>query len=93
MALVAGGPLPGSRPFPGTDRVDVIDSVAVLPFENVGGDPDDEYLSDGIADTLIDVRLRLPNLRVIRAQHELSLQGQRSRPTKRWGAISGSGRC
>ena len=39
IVLVGRGPLPGSRPFPGTDRVDVIDSVAVLPFENVGRDP------------------------------------------------------
>lgn len=30
-----------------------IEAVAVLPFENVGGDPRVEYLSDGLADHLI----------------------------------------
>ena len=35
-----------------TDRRSV-EAVAILPFENVGGDPKTEYLSDGIADHLI----------------------------------------
>jgi len=26
----------------------------VLPFENVGGNPDAEYLSDGVAESLIN---------------------------------------
>jgi TolB-like protein len=30
-----------------------VGSVAVLPFENVGGDPKLEYLSAGLADLLI----------------------------------------
>ena len=41
-----------------------IRSVAVLPFENAGGDPDTEYLSDGIAESLIDSLSELPELRV-----------------------------
>ena len=31
-----------------------IDALAVLPFDNVGGDPNTEYLSDGLADHLIN---------------------------------------
>jgi TolB-like protein/Tfp pilus assembly protein PilF len=31
-----------------------IEAVAVLPFQNVGGDPKTEYLSDGLADHLIN---------------------------------------
>ena len=31
-----------------------IEALAVLPFENVGGDPKTEYLSDGLADHLIN---------------------------------------
>ncbi len=41
-----------------------IDSMAILPFVNVGGDPNTEYLSDGITDSLINSLSQLPNLKV-----------------------------
>lgn len=40
-------------------------SVAVLPFRNATADANNEYLSDGISESIIDVLSRLPNLRVI----------------------------
>jgi len=43
----------------------VMESVAVLPFENTGGDPEAEYLSDGISESLINRLSRLPHLKVI----------------------------
>ena len=42
-----------------------IDSLAVLPFLNESGDPDADYLSDGITDTIIDNLSQLPRLRVM----------------------------
>src|SRR5207247_10455183 len=42
---------------------EVIDSVAVLPFVNVSGDPNAEYLSDGISDSVINSLSQLPNLK------------------------------
>ena len=42
-----------------------IESMAVMPFANVSGDPDAEYLSDGIAESIILSLSRLPNLRVM----------------------------
>jgi serine/threonine protein kinase/Tfp pilus assembly protein PilF len=42
-----------------------IDSLAVLPFENASGDPEREYLSDGITGSLINVLATIPKLRVI----------------------------
>jgi serine/threonine-protein kinase len=43
----------------------IIDSLAVLPFENVSGDPEHEYLSDGITGSLINILATLPKLRVM----------------------------
>jgi len=43
----------------------VIDSLAVLPFRNAGGDPEHEYLSDGITGSLINIMATLPKLRVM----------------------------
>jgi eukaryotic-like serine/threonine-protein kinase len=42
-----------------------INSVAILPFANVNGDPSMEYLSDGITEGVIDRLSGLPNLKVI----------------------------
>jgi TolB-like protein/Tfp pilus assembly protein PilF len=44
---------------------EAIDSVAVLPFDNTGGDPDTEYLSDGITESLINSLSQLSDLRVV----------------------------
>jgi serine/threonine-protein kinase len=41
-----------------------IESIAVLPFINASADPDAEYLSDGMTDSLIYSLSRLPNLKV-----------------------------
>src|SRR6266446_2374380 len=43
----------------------IIDSLAVLPFENASRDPEHEYLSDGIAGSLINTLAAVPKLRVI----------------------------
>jgi eukaryotic-like serine/threonine-protein kinase len=43
----------------------VIDSLAVLPFENASGEPEHEYLSDGITGSLINSLATVPKLRVM----------------------------
>ena len=42
-----------------------IDSLAILPFQNASADPDTEYLSDGITETIINSLSQLPKLRVV----------------------------
>jgi TolB-like protein/Tfp pilus assembly protein PilF len=41
-----------------------VTSVAVLPFRNRGGDPDSQYLSEGLAESLIYRLSQLENLKV-----------------------------
>jgi serine/threonine protein kinase/Tfp pilus assembly protein PilF len=41
------------------------DSLAVLPLVNVAGDPETEYLSEGISESIINLLSQIPNLRVI----------------------------
>lgn len=41
-----------------------IDSIAVLPLVNASGDPNMEYLSDGITESIINSLAQLPNVRV-----------------------------
>src|SRR5450755_1720277 len=44
---------------------DQITSVAVMPFVNASNDPNSEYLSDGITESLINNLSQLPNLTVM----------------------------
>ena len=75
MVLVTAGLYRGLVRSPAPAVVDVIDSVAVLPFENVGGDADREYLSDGLAEVLINELSRLPDLRVIARSTSFRFRG------------------
>jgi TolB-like protein/Tfp pilus assembly protein PilF len=42
-----------------------IRSIAVLPLQNLSGDPKQEYFADGMTDELITELARIPNLRVV----------------------------
>lgn len=41
-------------------------SIAVLPFRNVTGNPDHDYLADGLVGALLDCLSRVPNLSAMR---------------------------
>ena len=58
----------------------IIDSLAVLPFVNSSGDPDHEYLSDGIAGSLINSLATIPKLRVMAQSTVLRYKGREIDP-------------
>ena len=63
LAVIALGGFFGYRYFKAADT-EQVNSIAVLPFENRSGSGDADYLSDGLADSLIYRLSQLPNLKV-----------------------------
>jgi len=63
-------------------RGDRIDSIAVLPFANKSGDPNAEYLSDGITEGIINSLSRLPQLHVMARSTVFRYKGRSDDPQK-----------
>jgi eukaryotic-like serine/threonine-protein kinase len=59
-----------------------IDSIAVLPFQNRSTEPDTEYLSDGLAESLIYRLSQLPNLKVSPTSSVFHYKGKEIDPVK-----------
>jgi TolB-like protein/DNA-binding winged helix-turn-helix (wHTH) protein/Flp pilus assembly protein TadD len=57
-----------------------IRSIAVLPLANGGGDPDMDYLSDGISESLINRLSQLPGLKVIARSSSFKYKGKDADP-------------
>jgi eukaryotic-like serine/threonine-protein kinase len=57
-----------------------IDSLAVLPFANASADPNAEYLSDGISESLINGLSQLPKLKVIARSSSFKYKGKDADP-------------
>jgi TolB-like protein/Tfp pilus assembly protein PilF len=55
---------------------ETIDSVAVLPFVNASADPNAEYLSDGITESLINSLSTLPHLKVMSRDSAFMFKGK-----------------
>jgi adenylate cyclase len=53
-----------------------IPSIAVLPFTNLSGDPEQEYFSDGISNQFIEDLSRLPGLFVIARNSSFAYKGK-----------------
>jgi len=64
-------------PLTVTAPAEAIDSIAILPFENRSGDPELEYVSDGIAEGIINRLSQLPSLNKVIASS--SVRGYKGR--------------
>ena len=65
---------------PAARRPKTLDSVAVLPFLNESADPDIAYLSEGIAESLLDALTRLPSVRVLARSTVMRFQSRVDEP-------------
>ena len=65
-------------------------AVAVLPFDNMGGDPDQAYFSDGITEDIITELSRFRELMVIARNSSFSFRG-RSTDVREVGRTLGAG--
>ena len=57
-------------------RAGEIDSIAVLPFTNAGGDANTDYLSDGITESLTDSLIHVPQLKVKSRRSAFQFKGK-----------------
>ena len=72
-AVLIRQPLPGSpQPLPLPDKP----SIAVLPFANLSGDPEQEYFADGMVDEIITALSRIKWLFVIADNSSFAYKGQ-----------------
>jgi len=51
-------------------------AIAVLPFENLSGDPEQAYFADGLAEEMLERLGRVPGLRVIARSSSFSFRGK-----------------
>ena len=64
--------LPETPPLPLPDKP----SIAVLPFNNMSGDPEQEYFSDGITEEIITALSKTPKLFVIARNSSFRYRGK-----------------
>ena len=71
-AFVPENPTAGDTPLPLPDKP----SIAVLPFGNMSGDPEQEYFSDGISEDLTTALSRFDGLFVIARNSAFTYKGE-----------------
>ena len=72
-AVLIEQPLPASpQPLPLPDKP----SISVLPFANMSGDPEQDFVADGIAEDIITALSRYPSLFVIARNSSFTYKGR-----------------
>src|SRR5580658_1354312 len=66
----------------GKSQTQQINSIAVLPFVNATADPNNEYLSDGLTESLIGTLSQLPDLKVMARSSVFRFKNSEDDPQK-----------
>jgi len=80
LVLVAG--IAGFSWIRGKSNAQKVTSLAVLPFVNATADPNNEYLSDGLTESLIGTLSQLPNFKVMARSTLFRFKGNQDDPQK-----------
>ena len=67
---------PAAKPPQSARDTDGRRSIAVLPFVNLSGDEENEYFSDGVAEEILNLLTRLPQLRVSSRSSSFAYKGE-----------------
>ncbi|MEM9302976.1 MAG: hypothetical protein AAGE01_12740 [Pseudomonadota bacterium] len=79
VAAVEAEPAPAPPPMPSMGKghpADSKPSLAVLPFVNLSSDPEQEYFSDGLAESLLHLLAQVPELQVAARSSSFRFKGQ-----------------
>ncbi len=77
LLLSIGGYFLYPKLFSSSKEVDVLDkSIAVLPFENMSGDPEQEYFSDGITEEILNSLAQIEGLKVTGRTSSFQFKGK-----------------
>ncbi|MGI9543434.1 MAG: adenylate/guanylate cyclase domain-containing protein, partial [Cyclobacteriaceae bacterium] len=75
--------IPGlTQHFPRPRTLALSPTVAVLPFSNLSGEPEQEYFCEGIAEEIIIAMGRMPGLKVVSQASSFAFKGQPSNAQK-----------
>jgi serine/threonine protein kinase/tetratricopeptide (TPR) repeat protein len=80
LVLIAG--VAGFSWIRGKSNTQKVTSIAVLPFVNATADPNNEYLSDGLTESLIGTLSQLPNFKVMARSTVFRFKGNQDDPQK-----------
>lgn len=75
VVFIVAAALIGSYFYVTSARSTEIDSIAVLPFDNSTGNPELNYLSDGLSENLLDKLSQLPQIKVISRSSSFKFRG------------------
>lgn len=76
LTAVATPASTGAAPDAAAEAADAQNSIAVLPFVNMSGDPENEYFSDGLSEELLNTLVRIGGLKVTGRTSSFAFKGE-----------------